>query len=99
MTLVACIHILHQMNATPRHLTVRNLPTAVARALDRERKRRGISLNATVVGLLEAALGTSGEEPFDNGLGKHAGGWSERQLREFEEATAVFEQIDEEAWR
>jgi hypothetical protein len=88
-----------EMNAPRRHLTVRNLPADVARAIDRERKRRGESLNATVVKLLRVAVGSSQDESFDNGLGKHAGGWSERDLDQFQRATAVFEEIDDEAWR
>ena len=87
------------MNAPRRHLTVRNVPPDVARALDRESKRRGASLNATVVELLRVAVGTGPVVAFDNGLRKHAGGWTERDLRAFERATRVFEVVDDEAWR
>lgn len=88
-----------EMNAPRRHLTIRNLPPDVARAIDRERSRRGASLNATVVELLRIAVGSTAAPAFDNGLRKHAGGWTERELRAFERDTRVFEEIDEEAWR
>jgi plasmid stability protein len=83
-----------------RHLTIRNLPPEVARALEKERKRRGTSLNATVNDLLRRALGIAVEqERVDNGLRAHAGGWTDEDLEEFERATEMFEQIDPELWR
>jgi len=83
------------MNA--HHLTVRNVPPKVIAALNAERQRRGISLNQTVVDLLGQALGVNG--PRRNGLARFAGTWTEEQFREFEEATAVFEEVDAELWR
>lgn len=34
-----------------------------------------------------------------NGLGRLAGTWSEDEFRDFERATAQFEEADEELWR
>jgi hypothetical protein len=79
-------------------LTVRSVDPQLARALERERRRRGTSLNQTVLELLRAALGL-GEAERSNGLRSLAGSWSETELAEFEAATAVFEQIDAELWR
>lgn len=92
---------MHSMNApTPRHLTVRNVPASVARALEAERRRIGRSLNQTVIDLLARALGISGAHaPATNGLEKLAGGWSASDLERFEGAIAAFERIDQEAWR
>jgi len=87
------------MTALRRHLSIRNLPSDVARALERERKRRGTSLNATVVELLRVAVGSGPGAPFDNGLGKHAGGWTAKDHEEFERNTRVFDRIDEEKWK
>ena len=39
------------------YLTVRNLPPRVAEALDAEKRRREISLNQTVIELLQSSLG------------------------------------------
>lgn len=88
---------MHLMNA-PKHLTVRAVPPDLIKALRREQKRLGLSLNETVKELLRRALGL-GTEPFSNGLGRLGGTWSEEEFREFEKATAIFEQIDEEIWR
>ena len=45
------------MNDLASHLTVRRIPPALATALAKERKRRKASLNSTVIGLLNHALG------------------------------------------
>lgn len=80
------------------HMTIRGVPEEVEAALRKEQARRGTSLNRTVLDLLAEALGIA-PEPYDNGLGRLAGTWTEEQLREFEEATGCFEQIDAEIWR
>lgn len=99
---------MHNMNAReepasdsrpPRHLTVRNLPAQLATELVRERHRRGASMNQTVIDLLSASLGLEKSQTRSNGLSKLAGGWSAKDLREFEEATADFEHVDDELWK
>jgi plasmid stability protein len=85
---------MHNMNAS--HLTVRNLPEEVAAALARERHRRGVSLNQTVIDLLRQSLGITGHR--SNGVRRLAGTWTEQEHREFLAATAAFEKIDEEFW-
>jgi plasmid stability protein len=77
-------------------LTIRNLPPSIAEALEREKRRKGKSLNQTVIDLLGQGLGARGVR--SNGLGRLAGGWSEDEYREFEQATAQFEAVDEELW-
>ena len=79
-----------------KNLTVRNLPPAVAEALEREKSRRGTSLNQTVIDLLEQSLGVSGAR--SNGLGQFAGRWSEAEFESFDRAVADFEAIDPELW-
>lgn len=81
-----------------KHLTVRDVPPDVARALEREKERRGKSLNQTVVDLLRQSLGVGGVRR-SNGLGEQAGTWTEEDLDEFEAAIAEAEQLDEELWR
>jgi hypothetical protein len=78
-------------------LTIRNLPPTLAEALEREKRRRGQSLNQTVIELLDQGLGTL--RTRSNGLGRLGGGWSEEEFRDFEQATAQFEAVDEELWR
>jgi len=80
-----------------KHLTIRNLPPDVAEALKREKRRRGESLNQTVIELLSQGLGVG--EPRSNGLARVAGRWSEDEFREFQRAVASFEEVDPELWR
>ena len=72
------------------------MPPSLAEALDREKRRRGKSLNQTVIDLLGQGLGAQGMR--SNGLGDLAGGWSKDEFRDFERAIAPFEAIDEELW-
>jgi len=85
------------MNA-PRHLTVRAVPRELAQALEAEQKRRGKSLNQTVLEVLGDALGVGGAPRPTNGLERLAGTWSAADLEEFESAVAEFEQVDPELW-
>jgi plasmid stability protein len=82
-----------------KHLTIRELPDDLARALEKEKRRRGQSLNRTVKDLLRQSLALDGNRGYSNGLGKLAGGWSKADLESFEKATAVFERIDPDVWK
>jgi hypothetical protein len=83
----------------PSHLTIRGLSPRLARALESERKRRGRSLNQTVLELLNRALGVDTTEVRRNGLRRLAGTWTAREQSRFDEAVAFTEQIDPELWR
>jgi len=78
-------------------LTIRNLPPEVAAALEREKGRRGESLNQTVIELLSQGLGVGVTR--SNGLAGLAGRWSADDFREFESAVAPFGDVDPELWR
>lgn len=77
-------------------LTIRGVPRDLAQALEREKERRGTSLNQTVLELLGQGLGVT--PPRSNGLRRLAGGWSAEDFAEFEEAVAPFGVIGEELW-
>ena len=79
-------------------ITIRYVDERLARALQAEKRRRGNSLNQTVLDLLRHALGVDAEDGRSNGLHELAGTWSDAELAEFEDATAVFGQVDEELW-
>jgi hypothetical protein len=85
---------------TRRHLTVRKVPRDVAEALERETRRRGVSLNQTVIDVLAQGLGIAPPGTRrSNGLKRLAGTWSDSDLEQFEAAITSTEQIDEELWR
>ena len=79
-------------------MTLRNIPTDLARELEREKTRRGESLNQVAIDLMKEALGLGRGGRRSNGLGGLAGKWSAGELEAFERATAQFEQVDEELW-
>lgn len=81
------------------YLTVRNLPPDVAQALQQERRRRGTSLNQTVIDLLRRSLGVHRQGRRSNGLARLAGTWTEDDFHRFQEAISITEEIDEEVWR
>jgi plasmid stability protein len=78
-------------------LTVRNVPQDLAEALEREKRRRGESLNKTVLQLLAQGLGVGHSR--SNGLAELGGRWSEQEFCEFEDAVAFFDDPDDEVWR
>jgi hypothetical protein len=82
-----------------KHLTIRNVPDDLVRALAAETQRSGAPLDHAIVDLLRKALGVGAGPGYDNGLGRLAGTWSEQDLSGFEEATRCFEAIDEDLWR
>ena len=73
-------------------LTVRGVPAELGRALNEEKRRRGASLNQTVLDLLKQSLGVG--TPRSNGLGRFAVGWTDAEFREFEAATRDSGKID-----
>jgi hypothetical protein len=77
-------------------LTIRNLPPELVEMLEHEKRRRGESLNQTVIDLLFDALGSSGAR--SNGLGRLTRDWDGQEFSEFAETTAQFEQTDDELW-
>jgi hypothetical protein len=79
-------------------ITIRRVEADLARALDRERRRRGASLNQTVLDLLSHGLGVNPRARRSNGLGRLAGTWSAEQAARFDRLVTDTEQIDEELW-
>lgn len=94
MTATSCRHSFHGVKA----LSIRHVDPRLARALERERRRRGGSLNQTVLDVLREALGAAEGHKPGNGLRALAGTWSVEQHAEFVEAVKPFEQVDPELW-
>ena len=80
-------------------MTIRNVPTELSAALEAEKRRRGLSLNRTVVALMQEALGVSPGTSRSNGLHRLAGSWSKDEFRDFEQAVAPLSEIDRELWK
>ena len=82
-----------------RNLTIRNIPPDLAEALEKEKYRRSISLNQTVIEVLSQGLGVGITGTRTNGLARLAGTWTAEDYERFEAVIGSTEQIDEELWR
>ena len=80
-------------------MTIRNVSAELAEALEAERRRRGLSLNRTVLLLMQESLGVPSGRVRSNGLRRLAGSWSESEFRDFERAVAPFSNVDEDLWK
>ena len=79
-------------------ITVRNIPAALESKLRTMADRLGLSLNQTVIRLLEEATGGRADAPKRD-LSQIAARWSDREADAFDRATAPFESVDEEERR
>ncbi len=82
-------------------ITLRNIPPDVARRIEEKSARSGLSLNKTVISILEEGLGLSGgERPRvrNNDFDEFCGIWSEEQADEFDRSLAEQRRIDPELW-
>ena len=80
-------------------ITIRDLPSELSEALERESLRLRKPLENTVIDLLRLALKLKPMGAKRNGLARLAGTWTEEEFRGFEAAIEMTEQIDEELWR
>lgn len=78
-----------------KQLTVRGVPDEVGRRLESLSRARGQSVNATVLEILERAVGA---EERRRRLARYVT-WGPEEVAEFEEALAAQRTIDEELWR
>lgn len=86
-------------NAVMKVLTIRGVSRTLADALEREKRRRGQSLNQTVLAVLSDRLGVGDAGPRRNGLARLSGSWSAGDARQFDQHVASATQIDDELWR
>jgi hypothetical protein len=83
-------------------ITLRNLPPKLAEVLQQESTATGLSLNRTVIRLLEkgADLDPAPRKPrVYHDLDHLAGSWSEDEEAQFAAELARQRQIDPEPWR
>lgn len=80
-------------------MTIRGVSVELAAALEAKKRRRGLSLNRTVLALIEEGLGVWDGKARNNGLRRLAGTWTEEEFMSFDEAVAPSGKIDEDLWR
>jgi len=79
----------------PKQITIRNPSPELSSRLKALAEARGESLNATILHLLEEAVGADARRAR---LQRYAT-WSDADVREFEDALAEQRQIDPELWK
>jgi plasmid stability protein len=79
-------------------ITVRNIPAPIETKLRSLAEQSGLSLNQTVIHLLESATGGK-PAARRRDLSAIAARWDDREADAFDRATAPFESVDEEVWR
>jgi len=86
-----------------KQLTVRGFDSALERQLRLEARSGGMSLNQAALRLLRRGAGLSRDRAAADEVGPaldhFIGTWSEADARKLQQATAVFERVDEEFWK
>ena len=84
-----------------KQITVRGIAPDLEKQIRRKAKATGKSLNKVMLELIGGSAGPEkrGKKPAGASLAELAGGWSEKEAREFEESVRVFEEIDQATWK
>lgn len=82
-------------------MTIRGLDDLTIRALKEKAKQEGMSVNSTLVKLLQEELGLKKKKRtvVYNDLDYLAGTWSDKDFKEFKKKIEDFEIIDETTWK
>ena len=81
-------------------ITLRNLPAELESAISKRARETGLSINKTVISLLEESIGLR----RDKGKIRHhdlddlSGAWSDEEAEQFDRTLAEQRQIDPETW-
>lgn len=82
-------------------ITLRGIDEVVSGALKEKARREDVSVNTLLLRILKESLGIEKKRRnvlYDD-LDHLAGTWNAEDLKEFENATAVFERVDEDMWK
>lgn len=90
------------MTSRSSRLTLRDIDGPLRAALEKEARRRGVSLNRAAIALLREATGQTGESDLAeeaHDLDDLAGTWTAEEADELDAAVREQRQIDSELWR
>jgi hypothetical protein len=79
-------------------ITLRGIDPEIERQIRRMAKKSGKSINRVVLDIINKSAG-SGEKKPAHSLKELAGGWSEKDEKDFLESIKSSQQIDEEMWK
>ena len=82
-------------------MTVRGIDEETSSALKEKARRDGVSINALTLRIIREGLGLERKKRaavYDD-LDHLAGTWSDNDVADFEEATSIFEVVDQDLWK
>lgn len=82
-----------------KSFTIHNMDAELAQAIEELARSSGLSQNKVVKKLLRQALNLSDKEKPRRDVSAFFGAWTKEESEEFNQATKIFGQIDEERWR
>ena len=82
-------------------ITLRNLPPKVAKAIREKARKERLSMNKTVIKLLEEATGATLEAKrvVHHDLDRFFGTWTKEEADAFDEALREQRQVEPEMWK
>ena len=82
-------------------MTLRGIDETISGALKARAQQEASSVNAVMLKILKEALGLEKKKRTAeyHDLDHLAGTWSQQDAKAFEQATAVFESVDESLWK
>jgi hypothetical protein len=80
-------------------ITLRNIPPKLQEVIQRRAGKDGLSLNKTVIQMLEEAAGQRTGRQLHFDLDDLAGTWTDEEAEEFEAALVEQRRVDPELWR
>ncbi len=86
-----------------KQITLRDIPEDIAKAIEKKSKKEKLSLNRTIITLLERGAGVASKhtsaKPVYHDLDHLCGAWSKKEAEEFENNLKSQRKIDEELWK
>ena len=82
-----------------KSITIHNLDTDVAKAVEKMATSTGLSQNKTVKLLLRKALGLEKRPKPNQDFSAFCGLWSNQEAEAFNKTVSLFERIDEDLWQ
>lgn len=82
-----------------KSLTIHNIDTDVAKAIEKLSESAGLSQNKTVKLLLRKALGLETPPESKPDFSSFCGLWSAAEAKEFNRTLGEFDRIDEDLWQ
>jgi hypothetical protein len=79
-------------------ISVRNIPEKLDKQLRKLSRKNHVSLNKTIILLLEKALGLNKDKDKVRRLSHLAGTWTQSEAKEFESHIQIFNKVDKEIW-